>query len=89
MQAYWQNKPEQKGGQCIFKGGTACLYCGKLDQHIRTVLPVFHHPLDRFQMSDGTGKAIEDRLGLGVLMVMRRKDSASRFISSWRAWSAW
>ena len=46
---------------------------GKLDQHIRTVLPVFHHPFDRFQMSDGTGKAIEDRLGLGVLMVMRRK----------------
>lgn len=56
MQAYWQNKPEQKGGQCIFKGGTACLYCGKLDQHIRTVRPVF--PI---RLTDSRGPIARER----------------------------
>ena len=43
-------------------------YRSELDQNLRTVTTVFHHALHRFEMPDGTGKAIDDGLGLRMDM---------------------
>ena len=44
---------------------------GKLDQHLRAVLSVFHHLPYRLQMSDCAGQAVQDSLCIFVLMFHR------------------
>ena len=42
----------------------------QLDQNFRTVIALFHHPLDLFQVADGPGKAVDDRFLIFVDMAV-------------------
>ena len=43
----------------------------QLHQDLGTIPAILHHALDRLQMADGPGQAVQYRLGLGVGMTMR------------------
>jgi hypothetical protein len=42
----------------------------QLNQHFGAVITLFHHPLDLFQVTDGSGKAVDDSFLVFVNMTV-------------------
>lgn len=50
---------------------------GQLNQNVRTVLSVFYHTANLFQVTYGTGQAVDDSLLIFVDMTVRVRDAVS------------